>query len=119
MVIPKKDPLFLAAEHLAKSPPKDGYLFGHYGRTKYEAENLVKEANGIELSDGTNPTIYRCKMKLRKPKSIHDDIRFGEFSHGLSSPNSSIRRIRPLLRHSCFEDRQRSRRMLVQDRMGW
>jgi hypothetical protein len=54
VVIPKNDPLFLATEHLAKSPPKDGYLFGHYGRTKYEAENLVREANGKRLSDGIN-----------------------------------------------------------------
>lgn len=52
VVVPSKEPLFLAAEHSAKAPPKDGFLFGHYGRTKFEAENLVKEANGKRLANG-------------------------------------------------------------------
>lgn len=65
MVIPKKDPLFLAAEHLTKTPPKDGYLFGHYGRTKYEAENLVREANGKRLPNGMHVPINYQETKLR------------------------------------------------------
>ena len=52
MTVPRKDPLFLAAEHLAEVPPKDGFLFRHYGRTKFEAENLIREANGKRLANG-------------------------------------------------------------------
>ena len=52
VAIPRRDPLFLAAEHSVQTPPKDGFLFGNYGRTKFEAENLVKEANGKRLANG-------------------------------------------------------------------
>uniref|UniRef100_A0A0P5RFW1 3 beta-hydroxysteroid dehydrogenase type n=1 Tax=Daphnia magna TaxID=35525 RepID=A0A0P5RFW1_9CRUS len=60
VVIPKKDPLFLATEHLAKAPPKDGFLFGHYGRTKHDAENLIRDANGKRLADGSGNLATLC-----------------------------------------------------------
>ena len=52
VTIPKMDPLILAAEHTTPVPPKQGYLFAHYGRTKYEGECLVREANGKRLGNG-------------------------------------------------------------------
>lgn len=58
VTVPRKDPLFLAAEHLVQVPPKDGFLFGHYGRTKFEAENLIREANGKKLANGESSRYY-------------------------------------------------------------
>lgn len=52
VVVPKRDPLILATESNTPAPPKDGFLFGNYARTKLEAENLVRDANGKRLASG-------------------------------------------------------------------
>lgn len=54
VVIPNtEDPLIWAAEHCDLPPVERGFLFGDYARTKYEAECLVREANGKPLADGS------------------------------------------------------------------
>ena len=52
MVVSNRDPLIAATETNTPAPPKDGFLFGNYARTKLEAENLVRDANGKRLANG-------------------------------------------------------------------
>jgi len=61
VVIPNtEDPLIWAAEHCDLPPVERGFLFGDYARTKYEAECLVREANGKPLADGSGQLWTVC-----------------------------------------------------------